>query len=776
MLEPLPIDPAIDEIRTQLNVRRSVVIVAEPGSGKTTRVPPALLGAGPVIVLQPRRSAARSIARRIAAERSWTLGREVGWQIRFERNFQRDTRLLIATEGILTARLQQDPLLSDFATIVLDEFHERTIHADLALALSRQAMQARADLRLVVMSATIDAEQVASFLGDCGVVRVSGRRHPVAIHFEPTLDPAAAVSRALEASAGNVVCFQPGAAEIERTMESLRRRLSADVEVMPLHGGLPASKQDLALDTRTGSRRVVVATNIAETSVTIPGVTAVVDIGLEKVARYDANRAIDSLQTERISQAAADQRAGRAGRTGPGVAFRLWNPLDRLKPFREPEIHRIDLAGVVLDIAGWGGDPRQLEWFEAPRPEAIDAALTLLNRLGALRGLSLTGIGRRMLQLPLPPRLGRILVEANGSREAVRTAAILAEWYQSSPGRPDTTSSDLFTALDLWDELPGSVHTLADQLERQLHSGTAKSQPAPDADAALRRALLTGYPDRVAQRRARNSPRFLLSSGAGAVLSDRSGVRDAEFIVAVVARAPARAHDAENQIDLASAVDREWLRASTTEVEHWLDEAGTVKAREVDRYGALVLTERSIQPDPEVGADLLTKEWLARPTAEHDQRMRSRIRFSGRDVDLTELVRQAARRASSLDDIDLAGSLPRELVLAIDRDAPESLTVPSGRIVRLDYAADGSVSASVKLQEMFGLGETPRIGPRREPVLLELLAPNGRPVQLTRDLRSFWDRTYPEVRKELRGRYPRHPWPEDPWHAAPTHRATPRRR
>ena len=777
MLEPLPIDPAIDEIRMQLSVRRSVVVVAEPGSGKTTRVPPSLLNPGRVMVLQPRRAAARSIARRIAAERSWTLGREVGWQVRFERNFQRDTRLLIATEGILTARLQQDPLLSDFATVVLDEFHERTIHADLALALSRQAMQARDDLRLVVMSATIDAEQVASFLGDCGVVRVPGRRHAVTISFEPSLDPAAAVGRALEASAGNVLCFQPGAFEIARTIESLRRRLPYAIEVLPLHGGLPAIKQDLALDPQTGSRRVIVATNIAETSVTIPGVTAVVDAGFEKVARYDADRAIDSLHTERISQAAADQRAGRAGRTGPGLAYRLWSALDRLKPFREPEIHRIDLAGVVLDVAGWGGDARQLDWFDTPRPEAIEAAVVLLNRLGALRGVALTELGRRMLRLPLAPRLARILLEGNGSRDTVRTVAILAERYQA-PDRSETTTSDLSSALDRWEELPGPVHSLADQLQRQIHASSPSHAPDVDvdADASLRRAVLAGYPDRVAQRRDTHSPRFLLSSGTGAVLSERSGVRNAEFIVALSARAPGRPHDYENRIDLAAAVDREWLHPSATDIEHRVDAAGVVKAREVDRYGALVLAERPIPPDPEIAAELLATEWLARPAAEQDRRLLARISFAGRDVDLAALVRQAARRASSLGDLDIAGSLSRELALALERDAPESLIVPSGRSVRLEYAADGTVSASVKLQEMFGLGETPKIGRRREPVLLELLAPNGRPVQLTRDLRSFWDRTYPEVRKELRGRYPRHPWPEDPWQAAPTHRVTRRPR
>ncbi len=462
MLEPLPIDAALDAVRAALRRSRAVVVVAEPGAGKTTRLPPALLDAGRAIVLQPRRAAARSIARRIAAERGWTLGREVGWHVRFERRFERDTRLLVATEGVLTARLQQDPLLSDFATIVLDEFHERSIHADLAMALSKQAMLARDDLRIVVMSATLDAERVASYLGECEVVRVPGRLHAVSVVYAPHLSVTDAVVEALQQGSGNVLCFQPGALDIARTIGDLRGRQLAGIDVLPLHGTLSAAEQDRALTPAPG-RRVIVSTNIAETSVTVPGVTAVVDGGLEKVARYDADLAIDSLVTERISAAAAEQRAGRAGRIAPGTVYRLWNAADRLRLFREPEIHRVDLSGVVLDVAGWGGDPRTLDWFDAPRRDSIDAAIALLNRMGALNGVALTATGQRMLRLPLPPRLARIVVAADGRVDVVRAVALLAERHRWAP-RAATTSSDLLSELDRWEHVSENVRAFAAQI------------------------------------------------------------------------------------------------------------------------------------------------------------------------------------------------------------------------------------------------------------------------------------------------------------------------
>ena len=379
----LPIDAHVPEIVDAVRRSRAVVVTAAPGAGKTTRVPPALVDDGPVLLLQPRRVAARAIARRIADERGWTLGQAVGWQVRFDRRFSPETRLLVATEGILTARLQQDPLLSDFVTVIIDEFHERSLHADLGLALVKQAWRARADLRIVVMSATLDAHRVSAFLDGCPVVDVPGRQWPLEVSYRPGVAIEEAIAETLPRTTGAVLCFLPGAPEIRRARESLGSRLrGAAVPILPLHGGLDADEQDPALRPG-GGRRVVLATNVAETTLTVPDVTAVVDTGLHKVARYDPDRAIDSLDLERISLDSADQRAGRAGRTQAGIAVRLWDARDRLRPHREPEIARVDLASTMLDVIAWGGDPRTLEWFEAPPPGAMDAALALLTRLGA---------------------------------------------------------------------------------------------------------------------------------------------------------------------------------------------------------------------------------------------------------------------------------------------------------------------------------------------------------------------------------------------------------
>ncbi len=765
-LEPLPIDVALADIRAALGQSRAVVVVADPGAGKTTRVPPALLDAGRAILLQPRRAAARAIAQRIAYERGWTAGREVGWHIRFERRFDASTQLLVATEGILTARLQQDPLLSGFRTIVLDEFHERTLHADLAIALARQAMLARNDLRVVVMSATIDAERVSAFLGGCPVVRVPGRLHQVSVSYQPSVSPADATASILAETGGSVLVFQPGAAEIARTVDEIRRRVDRSVDVLPLHGGLDADDQQRALAPGS-ARRAIVCTNIAETSLTVPGVTGVVDAGLEKVARYDPERAIDSLTTERISQAAADQRAGRAGRLAPGVVHRLWNAHDRLRPFREPEMHRVDLTGVVLDILAWGGDPAAFEWFDRPREDAIEAAMRLLERMHAVRGRALTDVGRRMIDCPLPPRLARIVVAAGGSRLAIRACAALAEPY-AMPPRAAATRSDLLLALDRWAEAPYRTRQVAAAVERQL--GPAQSVAA-DAEGQLLRAILAGFPDRVARRRAPRSERALLSTGTGAALSSESGVREPEFFVALNLRASTRDNDPDSRIHMASAVEREWLEPTSVDVVHRMID-GSVRASEVERYDALTLAERPVAPDPGKAADLLEQADFNRPVPEADEHLLRRARFAGQPIDLHQLVRLAVVGVRSLDDVDSTRALPPDVVRAIESGAPETMAVPSGRRVRLEYGDDGSVAASVKLQELFGLAETPRIGPRREPVLLSLLAPNGRPGQVTRDLRSFWERTYPEVRKELRGRYAKHPWPEDPWRATPTARTT----
>jgi ATP-dependent helicase HrpB len=773
--EPLPVDPFVPEIVEHLRRSRGVVVSAQPGAGKTTRIPPALLDAGPLILLQPRRVAARAIAQRIATEHGWSVGEEIGWQIRLERRFGPRTKLLVATEGVLTARLQHDPLLSDFVTIVLDEFHERSIHADLALTLSKQAWRARDDLRLVVMSATLDTLSVSAFLDSCPVVDVPGRLHPLDISYTPGVSVAEAVRQVTASTGGDVLCFLPGASEIRRTIDDISARGHArDADVLPLYGSLEAAAQDAALRKPEGARRrIIVSTNVAETSLTVPGVTAVVDSGLHKVARFDAERGIDSLELERITADAAEQRAGRAARTAPGVAVRLWDVRDRLRPHREPEIHRVDLAAPVLDVIAWGGDPRSIEWFERPLEGRIDAALSLLERLGAVRAAALTEVGRQMQKLPLHPRLARMLVAGNGAWPLAQACAVLSERHLLPP-RTAATTSDLLSAIDQWTSLPGHVRQTAEQLSRSAASSSKPTARLSENDFRL--AVFAGYPDRIAQRRAPQSPRLLLSTGAGATIAPQSGVVDGEFIVALDVQASTRPNDPDARVRLASVVEREWLQPTAVEVVHRFDEArGGVKAIAIERYDALTLSERPANVDPIQREALLTEAFLRREPRDEERMLLRRLQFARVALDRTELARRAAVAADAIDKMDCAAVLTFEERKALDRDAPETMMVPSGRSTRLQYEDDGTVSASVKLQELFGLADTPRIGPRKEPVRLALLAPNGRPVQTTRDLRSFWNTTYADVRKELRGRYPRHPWPEDPWSATPTARTTKRR-
>ena len=778
-MDSLPIDAAIPAIAAAVRAARAAVITAAPGAGKTTRVPPALAADGPVIVLQPRRVAARSLAKRIADERQWTIGREVGWHVRFERQFAPETRVLLATEGILTARLQQDPLLTAFTTIVLDEFHERSVHADLGIALARQAWMARTDLRLVVMSATLDAGKVQSFLGGCPVVDVPGALHPIEIRHAPQSSLSDAVGTCLRDSAGQVLCFLPGAAEIARAAgdaeEAFRRAGAAGVEVVELHGSLDAAAQDRAI-AAASVRRVILATNIAETSLTVPGVTAVVDTGLQKVSRYDPERAIDSLETERVARDAADQRAGRAGRLGPGLVIRLWHEADRLRPHREPEIQRIDLAGVVLEVLAWGGNPSTFEWFEAPDSDRVVAALELLERLGAVEGRRITARGRQMQRMPLSPRLAAIMLAAGGARDAALACAILSERHFASHAvQRATTTSDVLSLIESVTaaggraassrEPPSHILKTASILQSLMGSPQGRSMP----ERELRRAVLAGYPDRVGRRRAAGSMRVLLASGHGAVVDAQSGVRNGDFLVALDVTAGRRGEGSEARIRMASVVDREWLSPTHVAFEHWIDDSsGVVRAAERDYYGAIVLTERPASPDPEIAARLLADVFAAGALSGDDEQIVRRLRFAEMEIDLPTLAARAARGARALRDVSLANALTYDERRQIDEHAPPAVEVPSGRRAPLAYQEDGTVSAEVKVQELFGLADTPRVGRRREPVLLSLLAPNGRPVQMTRDLRSFWERTYPLVRKELRGRYPKHPWPEDPWTAPPT--------
>lgn len=764
----LPVDGELPRIVDLARRERRLVVVAPPGAGKTTRVPPALAVLGPVVVLQPRRVAARALARRIAEERGWTLGEEVGFQVRFENVSSPRTRVLVATEGILNRRLQSDPLLTAFRVVVLDEFHERSQHADLSLAFCREALSARDDLALVVMSATLDASAVSGYLGGCPVVAVEGRPHAVEIRHRPDLDPAGGCAEALREGSGHVLCFLPGAGEIRALATALGPRLPPGVEVLPLHGSLPADEQWRAL-APSPLRKLVLATNVAETSLTVEGVTDVVDSGLQKVLRLHLPTGIDRLETERVGADSAAQRAGRAGRTGPGRALRLWDPRERLRERRQPELERVDLSGPLLEVIAWGADPRRFAWFEAPPAAAVERGLDLLRALGAVdeRG-RLTRLGDRLRHLPLHPRLGRVLLAAGGGELAAAACALLAEPHGLEPSG-ETAECDLVSLADRLAEAPPGVRRAARALQA-LGAGLSAGESLD-----VRRALLLGFPDRVARRRGPRSPRLVLTSGHGASLSPRSGVREAEFLLALDVTGGEREGRSEALVRLASAVEREWLPVERRERVYEFDpETGAVRGVEREWYGRLALGERPVAPDPEAAAAILRREWQARGLGEANERLLARARFAGLEIDLDSLLEAACRGHARLEERDLGPFLPAPVAAELDRLAPVELPVPSGRRARLEYRPDGSVVAAVKLQELFGLAQTPVLGPRREAVLLELLAPNGRPVQVTRDLHSFWQRGYPEVRRQLRGRYPRHPWPEDPWTAPPTARAVPR--
>jgi ATP-dependent helicase HrpB len=768
-LTPLPVDSHIERIRAALDGHRAAVLTAAPGAGKTTRVPPALIDRGRVLLLQPRRVAARAMAKRIAQERNWSIGREVGWHIRFDRQFTTETKVLVVTEGILTRYLQRDPLLSDVATPILDEFHERSIHADVGIALAKQAWVARDDLRMLVMSATLDTAPLASYLAGCPIINVPGTLHPLQIEHAPGQPISGALEQVLKRTPGNVLCFLAGAREIELVRgEAASVARAHDVDLVTLHGSLPAAEQDAALSPAS-RRRITLATNIAETSLTVPGVTAVIDSGLHKVARYDAGRAVDSLTTERITLDSADQRAGRAARLGPGLAVRLWDARDRLRPHREAEIHRVDLAAPVLSILAAGADLTSFEWFDAPAPDRVAAAVDLLTQLGALEHGRPTDVGRNMELLPLPPRIARVFFEGSGAVEACRACAWIAEPTRLSSAA--ATTSDVLTILDRWRDMPQHLHKAAEQLERMAAKSFGDNRHMHADEVTLRRTLLAGYPDRVAKRR--SNDKVTLASGHGAVIGRDSGVHDAEWLIAIDVTSGRTGPNTEAIIRVASRIEREWLAPTRSTTEQKIDDSGKVRAREIDWYGELVLAERQLGTNVDTAAAVLAAAWMERAPDQDSARLIQRIKFSGLDIDLADVIFTAAGGARRVQDIVLnEDMLSWEIRRQLAARAPATLKVPSGREHAIEYNADGTVAVSVKLQELFGLAETPLIGPNRIPLTFHLLAPNGRPVQTTRDLKSFWERTYPEVRKELRGRYPKHPWPDDPWQATPTHRTT----
>lgn len=802
---PLPIDGVLPEIAAALASAPAVVLEAPPGAGKTTRVPPDLLargfaGDGRIVMLEPRRVAARAAARRIAAERGWRVGEEVGWHVRFERVGGPRTRLWVVTEGLLVRWLQDDPFLEGVGVVIVDEFHERSVFADLSIAMLRRVQRdARPDLKIVVMSATLEAGPIAAWLG-AAVVRSEGRSFPVDVRYLPRPDPrpvyeivADEVRAALRETEGDVLAFLPGVGEIRRTAGLLG---GLDVPVRALYGDLAPAEQDAVLEAG-GPRKVVLATNVAETSVTLPGVTAVVDGGLARALRHDPASGLDRLDTVRISRASADQRAGRAGRVRAGVARRCWTEREHAaREAREiPEIRRVDLAGPALELSCWGEDPATFPWFEAPDPAALAAARTLLSDLGAVGPSGVTDVGRRIARLPVHPRLGRLVVEGERRgfpRTAATAAAALSE--RTGPREPARHASES-DVLDLVEAMSQGHHPASRNVARSrdalLRSLGATGNDRGDPTEALGRAILAAWPDRVARRREPGSDRGVLAGGRGVRLAPASAVRDAALFVCVDVDDAERGRGAEAVVRLASAVDPAWLAVEEA-VELGFDaDTERVSAVRRRRYRGLVLDEQLVAlPRGEAVTAALVAEACAAlprvlPEGEAFHALLVRLRavrarfpelelppiddvfLAARLPDLCEGRRSFAElRAAPWFDAVLA-ALPWRIREVLDRQAPEALEVPSGRTHRLVWEDDRPPVLAVKIQELFGLAETPRVLGGRVKVLLHLLSPNGRPQQVTDDLRSFWDRTWPEVRKELRARYPKHGWPEDPWTAPP---------
>lgn len=813
---PLPIDTVLPELRTALAAREAAVLQAPPGAGKTTRVPLALLSepwlAGKsILMLEPRRLAAANAARYMAKLLGEEVGRTVGYAIRYERKVSRATRIEVVTEGILTRRLQADPELAGVGLVIFDEFHERNLNSDLALALCRDAQTGlRDDLKLLVMSATLDAAPVSRLLGEAPLVTSAGRAYPVEVRYlaqEPSGRPAdyvpLAVRRALAETSGDLLVFLPGAFEIRRCAEQLSD-LAGQIDLRPLYGDLPFVEQERAI-LPGPRRRVVLATNIAETSLTIDGVRVVVDAGLERRPRFDAARGMTTLETTRISRASAEQRAGRAGRLAPGVCYRLWTEGTHgsLLPFTPPEVRSADLAPLALDLARWGvHEAAQLAWLDPPPAGHLAGARALLRLLGALdEGERLTPLGERMAALPAHPRLARLLLAAQETGLpglGADLAALLSERDLAGSSLPGHASpSDLLDRLELLRRRGFEAAARAARYWREK-LGVTGAEQHPDAES-VGRLLAVVFPDRIGRERETGSGRYFFSGGFGGRLSPRSAVKGGEWLVAVEV---AGKGGGEGEIRLASVLSRQAIEelfgqslAWRREVE-WDERAGRVVAREVRRLGALVLQERQVQAKKEdvvpallavvrrQGLELL--DW-----SEAARHLRARVQLLAAHLpewpDFSDAALLANLEAwlapqlagvtglAALRRVDLLPALQALLGWERQRElarlAPERLEVPSGSNIRLDYAAEEGPVLACKLQELFGLAETPRVAGGAVPVLIHLLSPAGRPLAVTRDLRSFWDSVYPVVKKEMKGRYPRHPWPDDPWNAEPTRRA-----
>jgi ATP-dependent helicase HrpB len=836
-----PITPLLPQIRTSLATHPRLVLEAPPGAGKTTQVPLALLDAEwlaghKIVMLEPRRIAARAAAQFMAQQLGEVVGQTVGYRIRFESKVSAATRIEVVTEGILTRLIQHDPELAGIGAIVFDEFHERHLAGDLGAALALDVQGTlRPDLRLLLMSATLDGERIARWL-DAPRLSSPGRSFPVRIEHPPARTQesiehqlARVVRQALGENEGDALAFLPGRREIARAQAVLAQTLARDdVEVLALHGELSLAEQQAALapaetDTRSARiRRVVLATNVAESSITLPGIRAVIDAGLAREPRFDPNSGFTRLETVAISQASADQRAGRAGRVAAGTAYRLWPQSKRLEPARTPEIGQVELSSLALELAAWGvtqSSTDGLRWLDPPPAGALAQARELLGRLGALGGDGrITVLGRRMLELGASPRLAAAAVRAPAALHAL-IADLLALMDARSPLRGTQARSDDFrvrvTALHAWRDRRGAlargevdigalaaIEQASKGWRRRLDVHTAATgMPHGHAVGEL---LLHAFPDRVARRDDGNPLRYTLANGRGARLHEDTALHGEPWLVALDLR-----HEARDSLILAAApldpdaLERDYPAQFTRErTLRWNDQRGAVEAFDEQRFGAIVLDRRSVPVNARDALPALLAAVRARgidvlPWSGHARRLRARmqaLRAWMPELGLPD-VSDAALLASlddwlapcldmhRLDELDadalsqaLATRFDHEQRRVLDTQAPESLVVPSGQRRQLEYADGEPPVLAVKLQELFGLADTPRIGGGRIPVTLHLLSPAGRPIQVTQDLKGFWERTYPEVRRELKGRYPRHPWPDDPWTAIATHRAKPRER
>jgi ATP-dependent helicase HrpB len=840
-MQKLPIDDVLPQFLAALDYAPSVVLQAPPGAGKTTRIPLALLDTPylkkkKIVMLEPRRLATVNAARWMAASLGEVVGKTVGYTIRFERKVSAAMRIEVVTEGILSRRLQSDPLLRDVGVVIFDEFHERTLGGDVALALCRDVQKGlRDDLKLVIMSATLDYGPIAGLLGDAPVISTVGKSFPVEIRYlsrEVEGDIAAAAARtacaALRETEGDILVFLPGAGDIRRCQRLLEEgtNFPKPVLIRPLYGDLPFTAQEEAIMPGK-ERRIVLATNIAETSLTIEGVRVVIDSGFSRQLRFDPATGLNRLLTLRISAASAAQRAGRSGRLGPGICYRLWTEHSQatLLPFTPPEIRSTDLTPLALELAEWGvNDAAALDWLDPPPPGALAEGRRLLQRLGALdqQGL-ITHHGTAMASFPTHPRLAHMLLAAKGRGEgalACDLAALLAERDifrgSDSLGASHTSPSDLLDRVEAlgewrrngkgwvsWGEVDTYLCRGVDRASRELRGllgvkGLGETYSAEDMGALLAQA----FPDRIARQREPGADRYLLANGKGARLSSRSAVRDLPYLVAVVME---DGKGGEGLIHQASSITAEALRRDFGDgfirrrLVEWDSRQGRVICLEEERLGELVITSRQVTPaGAEVqtalidglrsGAGLGALNWTSQ-----SMQLRARVEFLARlfpgdgwpdfsDKALLAALPEwlgpylgGARSLTDLDAIDLIqplkARLNREQMRRLDEGAPTHLTVPSGSRIAVQYAADSAPVLAVKLQELFGLAETPTIAWGRAPLVMHLLSPAGRPIQVTSDLRNFWNKVYPEVKKELKGRYPRHPWPDDPWSAAPTKHA-----